>query len=190
MSRQANPISSALAGRAVALVMRHLPQAVENPDDPGPRHWLALASTMAGAAFGVAGVIMTHSMAHALGALLHVPHGEAIAAGTPSSLRYNAQKCRDVYCELADCCGVAPVGVDAGPPDQRAEQFVDRVVALLESVGLPGKIEVPPDAPDDLSAKLAQNAFESTLKPLQWNPRKIDEPTLKGVFDEMLCEVA
>ena len=59
MNRRANPFSSALAGRAVALIVEHLPRAVEDPDDPQPRGPLALASTMAGAAFSVAGVIMT-----------------------------------------------------------------------------------------------------------------------------------
>jgi len=181
MSRRANPFSSALAGRATALIVEYLPQAVENPDDPGPRGQMALASTMAGAAFSASSVVLTHSMAHALGALLHVPHGEAIAAGTPLNLRYSAQQCRDVYCELARCCGIT-----ADSREKQAERFVDCIVELLRMVGLPDRIEVPDDAPDDLAAKLAQNAIESTLKPLEWNPRKIDEATLKTLFEELL----
>jgi len=181
MSRLANPISSALAGRAVQLVVKNLRQAVEHPDDPQPRRPLALASTLAGAAFAAAGVIMTHSIAHALGALLHVPHGEAIAIGTPLTLRYNAQQCREVYCQLAHYCGIT-----ADSPQQQAARFVDAIVELLESVGLPGRVEVPDDAPEDLAGKLARNAVESTLKPLEWTPREIDEPTLKGLFDEII----
>ncbi len=181
MSRRANPFSSALAGRAVALVVENLPKAVENPDDPGFRERLALASNMAGVAFGVAGVIMTHSIAHALGAVLHVPHGVAIAVGTPLNLRYNAEVCRDVYAELAHYCGI----VD-GSPDARAAKFIDCIVELLGSIGLPQRVEVPADAPDDLAARIAQNAFESTLKPLEWTPRKIDEPTLTDLLKEIL----
>lgn len=181
MSRLANPISSALAGRAVRLVVKNLRQAVEHPDDPQPRRPLALASTLAGAAFAAAGVIMTHSIAHALGALLHVPHGEAIAIGTPLTLRYNAQQCREVYCQLAHYCGIT-----ADSPQQQAARFVDAIVELLESVGLPGRVELPGDAPEDLAARLARNAVESTLKPLEWTPREIDEPTLKGLFGEIL----
>ena len=37
MSRLANPISSALAGRAVGLIVENLRHAVENPDDREPR---------------------------------------------------------------------------------------------------------------------------------------------------------
>jgi alcohol dehydrogenase len=184
MSRLANPISTALAGRAVRLIVKNLRHAVENPDDPEPRESLALASTLAGVAFSAAGVIMTHSIAHALGAMLHVPHGEGIAIGTPLTLRYNAEECREVYCRLAHYCGVT-----ADSPQQQAARFVDTIVELLEAVGLPGRVEVPDDAPEDLAGRLARNAVESTLKPLEWTPRDIDEPTLKGLFDEILESV-
>ena len=183
MSRRANPISSALAGRAVGLVVENLRRAVEDPDDPQPRQPLALASTMAGVAFGVAGVIMTHSISHALGALLHVPHGEAVAIATPLTLRYNAQECEQVYCQLAHHCGIR-----GDSPRQQAARFVGAIVGLLRAVGLPDRVDVPHDAPEDLAAKLARNAVESTLKPLEWTPRDIDEPTLKGLFEQILSE--
>ncbi len=181
MSRRANPFCSMLAGQAVGLILRHLPRAVENPDDPEPREHLALASTMAGATIASSSVVMTHSMAHALGATLHIPHGEAIAVCTPLALRYNLEQCTEAYGRLAHYCGIM-----ADSPTQQAERFVDRIAELLESVGLPGRIKVPSDAPDDLAAKLALNAFESTLKPLEWTPRDIDEPTLKGLFEAIL----
>jgi alcohol dehydrogenase class IV len=181
MSRLANPISSALAGRAVGLIVKNLRHAVENPDDPESRHALALASTLAGVAFSAAGVIMTHSISHALGALLHVPHGEAIAIGTPLTLRYNAPQCREVYSQLAHYCAIT-----ADTPEEQAARFVDMIVELLQAVGLPSRVEVPDDAPEDLAAKLARNAIESTLKPLEWTPTEIDEPALEGLFDEIL----
>ena len=124
---------------------------------------------------------MTHSISHALGALLHVPHGEAVAIATPLTLRYNAQECEQVYCQLAHHCGIR-----GDSPRQQAARFVGAIVGLLRAVGLPDRVDVPHDAPEDLAAKLARNAVESTLKPLEWTPRNIDEPTLKGLFDEIL----
>jgi len=181
ISRRANPISSALARRAVALVVRHLRQAVEDPDDPKPREPLALAATLAGAAFSEAGVVVTHAIAQALGGVLHVPHGLAVAIGTPLSLRYNAERCLAEYCVLADCCGIP-----AGPPEEKAARFVDTIAELLRSVGLPERVEVPYDAPDDLVDQLARNAMESTPVPIMLNPRKIDETALKDMLKELL----
>lgn len=181
MSRRANPIASALAGRAVALIVEHLPRAFEDPADPEPRESLSLAASLAGAAFGASSVVMTHSMAHALGAMLHVAHGAAIAAATPLVLRYNQEQCVDAYAQLADCCGIA-----ADSPEEKAAQFVDLIAGLLETVGLPGRIKVSTGVSDRLAEDLAINAFESMLKPLEWNPREVDRATLARLFEELL----
>lgn len=181
ISRRANPISSALAGQAVRLILRSLRPAVEDPNDPSPREPLALAATLAGAAFSVAGVVVPHAISQALGGLLHVPHGLGVAIGTPLSLRFNADRCTEQYCELADCCGIS-----ADSPQQKAARFVDCVVDLLRSVGLPDRVDVPPDAPHDLIDRLVRNAYESTRVPITLNPRKIDEAVLEQMFREIV----
>lgn len=180
-SRRANPISAALAARAVALVLEHLPRAVEAPDDPGPRGPLALASTLAGAAFSTTSVTLPHAMAHALGGVLDVAHGEAIAIATPLSLRYNAECCREAYCRLAEACGIP-----ADSPARQADRFVERIVELIRCVGLPDRVSLPQRAPEDLAARLARNAVESMRDPLAWNPRPVDEATLVPLFEEIL----
>ena len=185
MSRRANPISSTLAGRAVALIVEHLPRAVETPDDPGPREPLALAATLAGAAFTQAGVVVTHAIAQALGGVLHVPHGLGVAVGTPLNLRFNAEQCVEQYCRMADACGIR-----ADSPEEQAAAFVDCIVELLRSAGLPDRVEIPDDAPDDLVDRLVRNALESTPVPIKLNPRKVDEAALKEMFRQILSGTA
>lgn len=182
ISRRANPVSSTLAGRAVGLIVANLRQAVEDPHDPAPREPLALAATLAGAAFSVAGVVMPHAVAQALGGLLHVPHGVGVAIATPLNLRFNAEHCTQQYSELADFCRIT-----ADTPERQAARFVGRVTGLLRSVGLPDQVEAPPDAPDDLLDKLVCNAMESTPVPITLNPRKIDQATLREVFHELVA---
>lgn len=181
MSRRANPISSMLAGRAVGLIVRNLRAAVENPDAPGPREPLALAATLAGAAFSAAGVVVPHAIAQALGGLLHVPHGLGVAVGTAVNLRFNAECCVEQYVDLADCCGIA-----ADSPHEKAARFVDCIVELLGSIGLPDRLEVPADAPDDLLQRLVRNARESTPVPIKLSPRKIDDAALDQMFRTVL----
>jgi len=181
ISRRANPLSTALAEKALGLIARHLPRAVEVPDDPAARGPLALAATLAGAALGNAGVTMAHSIAHALGAMLHIPHGEAAAAATPLGLEYNKEACIEVYSRLAGCCGIA-----ADSPDRSAHRFVEFVTEFLLSLGLPSRVEVPAGVPGDLPARLARNAFLSTAIPLKLNPRKIDEAVLAGLLERIV----
>ncbi|MFH1924577.1 MAG: iron-containing alcohol dehydrogenase [Planctomycetota bacterium] len=181
MSRKANPISSTLAGRAVGLIVENLQRAVDEPDDPAPREPLALAATLAGAAFSVAGVVVPHAIAQALGGLLHVPHGLGVALATPVNLRFNAECCGREYGELADFCGIT-----GDSAEEKAARFVDCVLELLRAVGLPDRVEVPSDAPPDLIQKLVQNARESTPVPITLNPRKIDDAALEEMFREVL----
>jgi alcohol dehydrogenase class IV len=183
MSRAANPISTALAVRAVGLIVANLPRAVANPDDPEPREPLALAATLAGAAFNAAGVTAAHAIAHALGAILHVPHAEAVAIATPLMLCYNAEACAEVYAELAVVCGLR-----AASPEELAACFVEQIGELLRSVGLPERIAVPADAPPDLPAALARNAVAHSPLPLRLNPRKLDEAALRELMGEICAQ--
>lgn len=183
MSRAANPISSALAARAVGLIVRHLPRAVASPDDPEPREPLALAATLAGAAFNAAGVSAAHAIAHALGAVLHLPHAEAVAIATPLILRFNAEACVETYAELAAACGL-----QADSPAELAQRFVEQIGDLLRSVGLPERIVVPSaDWNADVSM-LARNAVAYSPLPLRLNPRKVDEATLRELLTTILAE--
>ena len=180
LSRRANPIASTLAGRAVAWIVAHLGRAVANPDDPAPREPLALAATLAGAAFDAAGVVLAHAIAQALGGLLDLPHGVGVATATPLILRFNAEPCVEQYADLARCCGIS-----GESPRQRAERFVERIAELLRGVGLPDRVAVPDDAPPDLIDRLVRNALESTPAAVTLNPRKTDEETLRNLFAEL-----
>lgn len=181
MSRRSSPLSSLIAGHAVGLIVANLECAVKAPDDPEPREALSLAATLAGVAFSAAGVTMTHAIAQAMGGVLHIPHGVGVAIGTPVNLRYNAQVCTETYARLADCCSIS-----GDTTKLKADAFVTRVENLLQSVGLPDQIEQPVDAPDDLAARLARNAIESTPVPLQLNPREVDEQSLVEIFGQLL----
>lgn len=182
ISRRANPISSTLGARAVALIVGNLRRAVENPLDSEPREALALAATLAGAAFNEAGVVVTHAIAHALGALLNTPHSLGVAAATPVNLRFNAERCVEPLAELAAACGIS-----ASSPELQAAAFVERIVALLRSVGLPERIPVPADAPPDLLDRLVRNAQESSPGSITFNPRKVTDAALRELFREVLA---
>jgi alcohol dehydrogenase class IV len=181
LSRRANPFSTALAGQAAALIVGNLARAVKEPAAPAPREALALAAAMAGAALNEAGVVVNHAIAHALGALLGVPHGLAVAIGTPPQLRFNAEVAVAPLAELAGCCGLS-----GDTEADRAQRFVETVVSLLRAIGLPDRVEIPPDAPGDLIDRLARNAMESSSSSITCNPRKVDEPALKDLFRELI----
>ena len=64
------------------------------------------AATMAGMAFTQAGLGLCHAMAHVLGGMFHVPHGQLNAVLLPSIVAANAHVAGEKYAKLARACGM------------------------------------------------------------------------------------
>ena len=87
--KAANPISDALALRAVALVAGALPVVVKDGGNAEARSDMLLASLLAGLAFGNADVGAVHCLGESLGGLYDTPHGVACAVFLPYVLEFN-----------------------------------------------------------------------------------------------------
>ena len=107
VSLRANPFTDALAEKAFVLAYENLPGA--HRGDLERRGAMLYASCMAGMAFNAAGLGICHSMAHALGGRLHLPHGRLNAVLLPHVIRFNAanQSAASRYAKLARLCGLA-----------------------------------------------------------------------------------
>ena len=92
VSTLANDYTDALALSAIEMVFKYLKRAWDNGQDFEAREKMHNASTMAGMAFGNAFLGISHSMAHKIGGLFHVPHGRLNAILLPEVIRYNGQK--------------------------------------------------------------------------------------------------
>jgi alcohol dehydrogenase class IV len=170
------------AGRSGGRVdRRSLPDAVANLADPQPRESLALAATLAGAAFSPAGVVVPHAIAQALGGVLHVPHGLSVALATRQGLDFNREVCTAQYAELARCCRLS-----ADNDETLADEFVATVNDILDRCDLPRTIAVPREAPDGLIGTLVRNAYDSTPVPITLNPRRVNEDEMRGFFERIL----
>ncbi|MBT7401352.1 MAG: iron-containing alcohol dehydrogenase [Bacteroidetes Order II. Incertae sedis bacterium] len=73
--RGANPVSDALATRAIFLLMGSLTSCASDPSHAAARGNVMLASTLAGMAFGNADVGAVHCLSESIGGLLDLPHG-------------------------------------------------------------------------------------------------------------------
>jgi alcohol dehydrogenase len=119
----ANPISDAYATAAVKKVSQNLLKVLDNPKDADARLELAQASTMAGIAFSNAMVGLVHSLGHATGAVVHLPHGLCMSLFLPYVLEYNMDKNGDRIADLL--LPLAGADVYAGhatkPPRQQSD---------------------------------------------------------------------
>ena len=96
VSTAADDFTDPYAIRAIELVFGYLKKAYDNGDDMEAREKMHIASCIAGMAFTNASLGIVHSMAHKIGGIFHLTHGEANAIMLPYIIDYN-RKSTDKY---------------------------------------------------------------------------------------------
>jgi alcohol dehydrogenase class IV len=171
------PITDQFALRAIDLVGENLRHAVDQGTNVPARREMALASFMAGVAFTNAGLGAAHAMGMAVGAEHDVPHGVAVAAVLPATMRYNTPACAERYRRVAEALGYG----DRRTSDREgARAAVTAVEELIDDVGLTDDLRdvgVTADALPDLVDRTA-----TLERLLVGNPRRVDEAALEAMY--------
>ncbi len=141
------PITDGLAIHAIRLLSRFLPVCVETGDDLVARGQVQIAATMAGWAFGIAGVGNVHALAHSIGAVAHVPHGIANGILLADCMEFNIESCPEAYAMVAEAFGVREKGM--GDMDA-AEAAIAAVRAFTKKIGHPQRLSEMKATEDDI----------------------------------------
>lgn len=155
-SARTQPLSEAIAQRAIAMVGQFLPRAVDDGNDLEARAQMLLAAHLAGIAFASSGLGICHAMGHPLSARLDAAHGQTLATLLPHIMRFNLEVSAPRYAGVARALGVA-----RGDERADAERSIEAVTALSTRVGtnLPARelgmtAELIPTLVDDALADL------------------------------------
>lgn len=85
---RANIMCDAVTEKAMQMVIEYLPTAVNEPENLNSRTQMSVAATLAGWMLGNTSTYVGHSIAHVLGARMHMVHGEACAYGLPGIMEF------------------------------------------------------------------------------------------------------
>jgi alcohol dehydrogenase class IV len=95
-----NPLSDALAIKALQLLYANLPAAVNDGKDPAVRENMLLGSLFAGMAFANAPVGAVHALAYPLGGHYGLPHGLTNSLVLGPVLEFNLSAAQGLYAQL------------------------------------------------------------------------------------------
>ncbi|MDP3189852.1 hydroxyacid-oxoacid transhydrogenase [Rhodoferax sp.] len=179
---------------AIRIGGKYLARAVRDAGDIEARHQLMFASTLAGLAFGSAGVHIPHAMSYSVATLRHeftasgyqdrdpmVPHGIAVVINAPAAFRFTASANPARHLEAAAALGV---DVSGAAPENAGEILANAFIALMRETGLPSGIAALGYSDADVPA-LAEGAF-AQQRPLVMAPRAVTKPDLEAMYRDAM----
>ncbi len=193
MSQGANPWSDLGCREAMKLANEYLRRAVHDANDAEAREQIMWAATLAGIAFGNAGVHVPHAMAYAVAGRVRafapagypeapiVPHGMAVSVGAPAVFRAFATYRSERHLEAAGLLGADIRGASAS---DAGELLAARVIELARAIGIPNGLAgvgyAAADIPDLVAGTLPQQRLLANA------PCEVDAACLHELFDRAL----
>lgn len=130
---QKNPLSDIYAMSAMQLISQNLLKVIQKPKDEQFRFQLSLASYLAGAAFSNSMVGIVHAIGHALGAVCHIPHGDAMSMLLIPCMRFNLESSHELYGDLLLYLGEKQLYAQTAT-EELGVKTIDYISALLRKL--------------------------------------------------------
>jgi len=210
MSQGSNPWSDAFCIQSLSLCGSNIIQAVNNENDLAAREQLMMAATLAGVAFGNAGVHIPHGMSYSVSGLIHhienstvrdylpegypsscapmVPHGFSVILNAPAAFRWTSDACPERHLEAAKHLGAPAELCDKNHLMDLSIQAGDilalRIENLMKACGVPNGLSGVGYTRDH-SAKLAATAIRER-RLLENAPKIPNERDLEMMFNRSM----
>ena len=194
MSQGANPWSDFGCEKALQLTGQYLERAVRDAADHEARNGMMWAATLAGIAFGNAGVHLPHGMAYAVAGGVRdyrapdyppehpmVPHGMSVIVNAPAVFRFTADACPERHLQAAGWLGAETRGATAA---DAGEIVAQRLIALMQACDIPNGVGGVGYHAGDIPSLTAGAWAQQRL--VKNAPKAVDEGHLSTLFRDAL----
>lgn len=138
ISKNASPVSDALALQAIRLISGSLRTVVSDGTNKQGRTDMSYGSYLAGLAFFNAGVAGVHALAYPLGGQFHIAHGDSNAVLLPYVMGYIRSSCEKRMKDIYDAMGFSSVNLSQ---EEASYKCVDELKRLVEDVNIPSTLK-------------------------------------------------
>lgn len=180
VSSASSDLTDVHALEAIRLLHRYLPEVLDRLDDPWLRNRVMLASLEAGLAFSNASLGAVHAMAHSLGGLLDLPHGECNALLLEHVVAFNYPAVPE-RCDRIGAIFGAPVTTLTSAERPRAVSAA--IAAFKEKLGLQAGLGSRGVKSADIPS-LARKAMNDPC--MATNPRRPGLADIENLYAEAL----
>lgn len=177
ISKNANPVTDALALQAIRLISGSLRTAVANGEDREARTDMSYGSYLAGLAFFNAGVAGVHALAYPLGGQFHIAHGDSNAVLLPYVMGYIRLSCEKRMKDIYDAMGFSSTNISQ---EQASYKCVAELQRLVADVGIPLTLQGF-DIPKEAIEKLTEDATMQT-RILARSPRELNKNDIQEIY--------
>lgn len=178
VSRNAEPVSDALALAAIRLIAENIRTATYRPDCMEARSCMALASVMAAASFVNAGLGAVHGISQAMGGVAHVSHGIGNALLLPFVCEANLPGNLERYARIAALLGERTEGLAV---HQAAGRCVEAIHRMIRELRLPAALHEV-NVTKEMFPEIVKGGMEYRLMPL--NPVPLKEEDIYAILEK------
>lgn len=178
VSRNAEPVSDALALAAIRLIAENIRTATYRPDCMEARSCMALASVMAAASFVNAGLGAVHGISQAMGGVAHVSHGIGNALLLPFVCEANLPGNLERYARIAALLGERTEGLAI---HQAAGRCVEAIHRMIRELRLPAALHEV-NVTKEMFPEIVKGGMEYRLMPL--NPVPLKEEDIYAILEK------
>lgn len=191
VSETASDCSDCLAEKAAELAFEFLPRAYRNGYDIKARDKMHRASCLAGMSFSLVNLGLNHGIAHALGAIFHIPHGRANALVLPHVIDFNADMAREGAKHSNDSAKkyqklARVIGLPASTPKVGVSNLIAEINRLLKYMDRPMCITECGVTLEEFEAnreEIIRRALADACT--QANPRKVAAEDISKILDKI-----
>lgn len=181
--KQKNPFSHGYGAQAISMIKDNLHPCLKEPRSEKYRLNLAVASTMAGVAFSNSMVGLVHAIGHSLGAVAHIPHGQAMMLLLTACMEYNGQFMPHLYDDILLHFTDPTTYALAEKPSQKAIELIRKFqLDLCRQYQLPVTLEEA-GVKKGLLRDIAENAMYDPA--ILLNPVEIEEHEVLKILEKL-----
>ncbi len=178
VSNANSPLTDVHALEAIRLVNTYLTSVCTDDRTLDNMYEMMTASLCAGLAFSNASLGAVHAMAHSLGGLLDLPHGECNSILLEHVIELNYEDAKDRYNNIASL-----FHVDIETSKDIKQDLIQKISQLRQDIHIPGTVQV-----DDITPQLLDNLTTAALNDpcMVTNPKETSFEEIRSIYERIL----